>query len=199
MRQLGVKSSRVSCGREYSTDPNREERTAISAARRHGHRQDQPLQCWNRFPALAWSPMTRPALCAASVVALASILSAQAPTFGPRRAASANTAPRLAPAPAHTPRPSAIPPAAFQKYLLRVPWHQEARGGPEHREARHRLFDRRALAAVGQGRRDARDRPDAAQRGRRAPDRRRARGHGGLDPRLAQGVRSASTPASRAA
>ena len=62
--------------------------------------------------------MTRPALCAASVVALASILSAQAPTFGPRRAASANAAPRLAPAPAHTPRPSAIPPAAFQKYCF---------------------------------------------------------------------------------
>ncbi len=62
--------------------------------------------------------MTRPALCAASVVALASILSAQAPTFGPRRAVSANAAPRLPPAPAHTPRPSAIPPAAFQKYCF---------------------------------------------------------------------------------
>lgn len=62
--------------------------------------------------------MTRPALCAASIVALASILSAQAPSFEPRRTVSSTGAPRLKPAPAHAPRPAAIPPATFQKYCF---------------------------------------------------------------------------------
>jgi hypothetical protein len=62
--------------------------------------------------------MTRSGLCVAGVVALASILSAQAPASAPRRAA---VIPALRPA--HTPRPaasrpSAVPPAAFQKYCF---------------------------------------------------------------------------------
>jgi hypothetical protein len=62
--------------------------------------------------------MIRSGLSVAGVVALASILSAQAPASAPRRAA-ATPAPR----PAHTPRPaaprpSAVPPATFQKYCF---------------------------------------------------------------------------------
>src|SRR5262245_36465180 len=63
--------------------------------------------------------MTRSGLCVAGVVALASILSAQAPASAPRRAAAI---PALRPA--HTPRPSvasrpsAVPPATFQKYCF---------------------------------------------------------------------------------
>src|SRR5687768_5104877 len=63
--------------------------------------------------------MTRSGLCVAGVVALASILSAQAPASAPRRAAAT---PGLRPA--HTPRPavasrsSAVPPATFQKYCF---------------------------------------------------------------------------------
>jgi hypothetical protein len=63
--------------------------------------------------------MTRSGFCVAGVVALASILSAQAPATAPRRAAST---PVLRPA--HTPRPpaasrpSAVPPGTFQKYCF---------------------------------------------------------------------------------
>jgi hypothetical protein len=70
------------------------------------------------FPNPAWSFMTRPALCAAVTVALASILSAQAPAFAPRRAPAAAAPVRLTPKPAHSPRPAAIPPATFQKYCF---------------------------------------------------------------------------------
>ncbi len=63
--------------------------------------------------------MTRSGLCVAGMVALASILSAQALAVAPRRAAAA---PALRPA--HTPgnpaaaRPAAIPPSTFQKYCF---------------------------------------------------------------------------------
>ena len=59
--------------------------------------------------------MTRPVLCAASVLALASILSAQAPATRPVRAVSASM-PR--PVAAHAPRPSSVPPPSFQKFCF---------------------------------------------------------------------------------
>ena len=70
--------------------------------------------------------MTRSASCAAAMVALASLLSlsAQAPTSAPPRAAAAlrrdlAVAGRLhSPRPAEAGRPSAVPPAAFQKYCF---------------------------------------------------------------------------------
>src|SRR5687768_13301712 len=65
----------------------------------------------------AWSPMTRSALCAAALAALASVLSAQAPAPAPARriAPSASSAvPR--PVAAHSPKPAAAPPATYQKY-----------------------------------------------------------------------------------
>src|SRR5688572_5280054 len=63
--------------------------------------------------------MTRSGLCAAGIVALASLLSAQAPAVAPRRASAER--PPLAPAHAPRPaaaRPSAIPPSTFQKYCF---------------------------------------------------------------------------------
>ena len=59
--------------------------------------------------------MTRPVFCAASVLALASILSAQAPSTRPVRAVSASM-PR--PVAAHAPRPSSVPPPSFQKFCF---------------------------------------------------------------------------------
>jgi len=63
--------------------------------------------------------MTRSGLCVAGVVALASLLSAQAPATAPRRAA-ATPALRTAhtPRPAAASRPSAVPPGTFQKYCF---------------------------------------------------------------------------------
>ena len=63
--------------------------------------------------------MTRSGLCAASMVVLASVLSAQAPTRLSRRAAAAAPAlPALAPAPAPAPRPAAAPPQTFQQFCF---------------------------------------------------------------------------------
>ena len=63
--------------------------------------------------------MTRSGLCAAGMVALASLLSAQAPAGVSRRASAER--PALRPAHATRPaaaRPSAIPPSTFQKYCF---------------------------------------------------------------------------------
>ena len=143
--------------------------------------------------------MTRPALCAASVVALASILSAQAPTFGPRRAASANAAPRLTPAPAHTPRPSATPPAAFQKYCFECHGTRK----PEAGLSIEKLVTRFSIGEHWQQWEKVAEMLETGLmpplEADEQPDRRRARGHGGLDPRLPRRPTKRSTPASRAA
>ena len=63
--------------------------------------------------------MTRSGLCIAGTVVLASILSAQAPAFSPRRAVASPAAkPASTPTPAHSARPSATPPASFEKYCF---------------------------------------------------------------------------------
>ena len=73
--------------------------------------------------------MTRPAFCAAAVVALASILSAQAPPVAPKRAAAPSAAAKLSPVPGHAPRPAAIPPGTFQKYCFECHGTKKPEGG----------------------------------------------------------------------
>ena len=86
--------------------------------------------------------------------------------------------------PARRRRACTAPGLDVPEVLLRVPRHQEARSRPQHREARRPVLDRRPLDRLGESRRDAGDRHDAAARGDRAADRRRTHGDGGVDPRV---------------
>ncbi len=114
--------------------------------------------------------MTRPVLCAAGVAALAAILSAQAPEPASRRgaAAAAIASPASArAAPRRRRQPFLLP--TFQKYCFECHGTKKPEGGSQHRAAGRARFSIDAHAAgVGKGRRDARDRHDAAARGGRS-------------------------------
>ena len=99
--------------------------------------------------------------------------------------------PRIAMAASHPPAPSA-PPQVFQDYCFECHGTDKPKGDLEHRApARAAVVGvgRRQLAGLGKGRRDARERHDAAEGGDALPVRRRARGGRGWIRDVAQGLR----------
>ena len=145
------------------------------------------LQSYQRFSVIrAWSPrsqMTRPGLCVAGVVALASMLSAQVPAPTARRGVAA---------------PAPPPASTFQKYCFECHGTKK----PEAGLSIEKLLGQFSISAHSENWEKVADMLETGMmpplEATEQPTRRRARGDGGVDPWFVEGVRNRSRGRARA-